>query len=197
MCAELLPMTCRTRLLLVIHFAELRRTSNTGNLAYAALENSERVIRGVDRTGLDLREHLTDGYQPVFLYPADGAVELTPDVACGFDRPVQLIVPDGNWRQASKVHYRHQEVSDVPRVFVRGDTDPKLRVRQETTELGMATLEAIAFAFGVLESPEVEAHLMRLYRSKAERILWSRGHLSTADCREFQPGMSAGGNDLG
>lgn len=187
MCSTLEPLSSRTRLLLVIHYAELRRTSNTGQLACAVLENSERITRGKSRERLDLSAHLSSDYQPLFLYPTEDATELSAEYVSTLKKPVQLIVPDGNWRQASKVHYRHHELSEVPRVFVRGVTDPRLRLRHETTELGMATLEAIAFAFGALESPEHQAKLLRLYQSKAERVLWSRGHLNASKCQLFVP----------
>ena len=101
--------------------------------------------------------------------------------------PIQLIVPDGNWRQASKVHYRHAEISDIPRVFVKGIIDPLFRLRSEASELGMATIQAMAFAFGAMEDPSIEHQLLKLYQTKAERILWARGAIKSQDCKTFAP----------
>jgi DTW domain-containing protein YfiP len=93
-----------------------------------------------------------------------------------------LIVPDGNWRQASKVHHRHPEIKHMRRVKI-GVRDPGLKfIRRETRPLGMATLQAISFAMGVLEGPKVEEHLLSVYQAKWEQTLKSRGTL-----KEFTP----------
>jgi hypothetical protein len=44
----------------------------------------------------------------------------------------------------------------------------------------MATLQAIAHAFGVIEGDLVKAQLMKLYHAKLEQTLLGRGLLSLA-----------------
>ena len=51
----------------------------------------------------------------------------------------------------------------------------KYHIRNETNEYGMATLQAIALALGIIEGPEVKEKLMRLYQAKLEQTLLSRG----------------------
>ena len=63
------------------------------------------------------------------------------------------------------------------------------RLRHEARPGGLATAEAIARAFGLLEGPEVEAALLRVFRAMVERTLWSRG---TLDTREVTDGIPAG-----
>ena len=48
-------------------------------------------------------------------------------------------------------------------------------MRLENTEAGMATLEAIAKALAIIESPERAAPLMQLYQAKLEATLKGRG----------------------
>jgi len=158
-----------------VHTKELKRTTNTGRLAVKALTNSEMLIRGLDHETLDLSNLLTPDYRTLLFYPSEEAAELTKEFINQDSRPIQLIVPDGNWRQASKVHYRHHELKNIPRVKI-GEAPPETHyLRLESKAEGMATLQAIAKALGVIEGPEIEEQLLRLYRAKLERTLIGRG----------------------
>lgn len=173
---DLIPeLNLKTRLCLVIHAKELKRTTNTGRLAIKALKNSEMRIRGAGREILDLSDLLNTSYRPVLFYPCDEAVELNAEFVHQDPRPILMIVPDGNWRQASKVHYRHHELRDVPRVKISAPNLSVQHLRAETTPEGMATLEAIAEAFRIIEGADVGDKLRRLYEIKLERTLKARG----------------------
>ena len=54
-------------------------------------------------------------------------------------------------------------------------------MRTPTAPARLATLEAVAHALGILEGPEVERALLRVYRIMTERTLWSNGRISAAD----------------
>lgn len=174
-CAFIPKLNLKTRLCLVVHAKELKRTTNTGRLAIEALVNSEMRIRGADQNALDLSDLLTPEYRTVMFYPSDDARELTADFVAEDPRPIQLIVPDGNWRQASKVHYRHQELKDVLRVMIKTPNQSPVHMRAENTAEGMATLQAIAEAIGVIEGDAAKEPLMKLYRAKLEGTLQGRG----------------------
>ena len=160
---------------MIVHAKELKRTTNTGRLALKALTNSEMRIRGEGREALDLTDLLTPDYRTLLFYPSDEAVDLTPEFVKQDSRPIQLIVPDGNWRQASKVHYRHHELKDIPRVMIATPNESKQHLRAETTKEGMATLQAIAQALGIIEGQEVGDQMMALYNIKLQRTLEGRG----------------------
>ncbi len=173
---EFIPsLSLRTRLSLVIHKKEMRRTTNTGLLTTRALKNSEVFIRGEDREPLDLSSLLDPAYRPLLLYPAEGAILLTADYIAQSPLPIRLIVPDGNWRQASKVNTRHSELASVPRVTLKAMANDKYRMRSEPVPEGMATLQAIAHALGICEGDFVKEKLLALYRIKLERTLEGRG----------------------
>jgi tRNA-uridine aminocarboxypropyltransferase len=175
LCDFIPKLDLKTRLCLVVHYRELRRTTNTGSLAVRALVNSEMRIRGEDRLGTDLSDLLTGAYRTVLFYPSAEAVDLTAEFVAADPRPLQLIVPDGNWRQASKVHYRHKELLEVPRVMIKAANTAKYHLRAEHTEEGMATLQAIAHAMGVIEGSDAKDALLKLYELKLERTLRGRG----------------------
>jgi DTW domain-containing protein YfiP len=176
---HLIPkLDLRTRLCLVVHAKELKRTTNTGRLAIAALTNSEMRIRGLGTEALELGDLLTPNYRSVLFYPSADAVELTPAFVVEDPRPIQLIVPDGNWRQASKVHTRHKELGEIPRVAIRSPNASPYHMRTETTPEGMATLQAIAEALGIIEGAKARETLMRLYEAKLHATLKGRGKLA-------------------
>jgi DTW domain-containing protein YfiP len=95
-------------------------------------------------------------------------------------RPVALVVPDGNWRQASRVRNRVPRLRDVPCVSLPAGEPSVYRLRFEAHPAGLATLEAIARALRVLErenGPAVERALLAPFNAMVDRTLWSRGDL--------------------
>jgi DTW domain-containing protein YfiP len=174
-CDSIPTLDLKTRLTLVVHYKELLRPTNTGSLAVKALTNSEMLIRGEINKQIDLTHYLKPEYRPLLLYPAQNAVELTTEFINQDPRPIHLIVPDGNWRQASKVHYRHHEIKDIPRVVLPGLKTQLPTMRKETEEYGMATLQAIACAFKLIENESVGKTLMDLYEIKLKKTLIARG----------------------
>jgi DTW domain-containing protein YfiP len=171
-CALIPRVETRTRLVLVIHRIEVRKTTNTGALAAKCLPNSEVLIRGYkDRPEPPLT--WPEGSQPVLLFPFEDAQPL--ERFAGGDKPVTLIVPDGNWRQASKVRNRVAGLKDVPCVSIPAGDRTEYRLREELREEGLATIEAIARAMAVLEGKHVEDALLFIFRAMVERTLWSRG----------------------
>lgn len=131
-------------------------------------------IRGQDRSPLDLSSLLTTEYESYVLYPSDDAVDIE---AMKPEKPVQLIVSDGNWRQAGKLHRRQAELQNLPRVRISQKNLAIHHLRQEHFSEGFSTLEAIALAMGVLEGEAVKMQLLRLYNAKLQATLEGRGVL--------------------
>jgi DTW domain-containing protein YfiP len=169
----------RTRLVLIIHRAEDRKSTNTGRLAAECLANSEVWVRGHHAHP---SEPLTweRGWQPILLFPHEGARPLA-EVAANSAGPVALVVPDGTWRQASKVRRRVPGVSELPCAWLPAAAPSMYRLRAESHEAGLATLEAIARAMGILEGMHVQRELERVFRALVERTLWARGAVATGD----------------
>ncbi len=177
MCAVLPRLDLRTKVALVIHHRELSRSSNTGLLALRALVNSELRIRGEGREMLDLSDLLSPQYRTLLFYPRADAIELDRLFISQDPRPIQLIVPDGTWRQARKIHSRHRELQDIPRVKISTPNDGMYQLRTQSRLEGMATLQAIALALGIIEGDLVARQLMKLYRARVDRTLNARGLL--------------------
>ena len=132
MCAELPRLDLRTKIALVIHHRELSRSSNTGLLALQSLVNSEVRIRGESREALDLSDLLSLRYRTLLFYPSADALELDRELVCRELRPIQLIVPDGTWRQARKIHSRHPELRNIPRVKISAPNRGTFQLRAQS-----------------------------------------------------------------
>lgn len=173
-CDQIPRLVTLTRLLLVLHYKEARKPTNSGRLAAECLPNSEVWVRGHGPGSADTlvpdRDRLS-----LLLYPAEDAIPLTE--FSNSERPIRLIVPDGTWRQASKVRHRVVGLKDVPRVTLPEGPVTEYRLRHELREGGLATMEAIARAFGILEGTETQEALERIFRIMVDRARWARGEL--------------------
>jgi DTW domain-containing protein len=182
LCSLIPRLETRTRVVLVIHLREDRKPTNTGRLATECLPNSEVLVRGHQHQP-EQRIAWGDS-QPLLLFPHEDAIPIDEYVARGASRAFTLIVPDGNWRQASKVRKRVPGVDQVPCVTLPRAHASRYRLRSEAHETGMATMEAIARALRVLEGErgtEVERALEHVLRVLVERTLWCRGAMETHD----------------
>ena len=177
LCDVIPKIELSTRICLVVHHRELTRSSNTGLLALRALVNSELRIRGEAREPLDLKDLLISEYRTFLFYPSNDAVELNKDLVEEQPTPIQLIVPDGTWRQARKLHSRHPELEHVPRVKISTPTKSIFQLRAQSRPERMVTLQAIACALRIIEGDFPAAQLMELYHLKIERTLIGRGLL--------------------
>jgi DTW domain-containing protein len=171
-------------MVLVIHRVEARKPTNTGSLAVRCLQNSETWIHG-------LPDQPVANYSPdpetlpLWLFPGEGATPINK-LAVG-SKPVTLFVPDGTWRQASKMQRRIPGLNQIQLASLPAGPDSQYRLRRERREGGLATLEAVARAFGFLEGQEVQHALERVFRIMVERILWSRGELQTSHVTDGIP----------
>ena len=177
-CAMIPRLKTRTRVVLMIHRLEDRKATNTGRLATECLVNSEVRVRGFESRpsaafccGADT--------QPVLLFPYDDAVPIAH--FAGSPKPITLVAPDGTWRQAWKVRHRVPGFRDMPCAAVEADVPSSYRLRKETHPRGLATIEAIARALGVLEGPAVRERMERVFSAMVERTLWARGELDAKD----------------
>lgn len=177
-CALIPRVETRTRVVLVIHRLEYRKPTNTGRLAIECLPNSEVLVRGEKaQPGAPFVPALDS--QPVLLFPHEDAIPLSRFAES--PRPVTLVVPDGTWRQASKVRRRLPGLEDLPCVTLPGGEPSTYRLRTEAHAHGLATIEAIARALEILEGPHVRGAIEWVFRAMVERTLWARGVIATVD----------------
>jgi len=166
-CALIPQLHTRTRLLVILPADEAKKPTNTGRLAALCTDNSQVLVRGRQDEPLDLG----------FLAEHNALVLCPDETATVIERiasPVTLVVPDGSWRQASKIPRREPMLRDLPRVKLPPLSSQLPVLRRETKDNGLATFVAIAHALGILEDPAIEQSLLAFYGVVAERILRAR-----------------------
>jgi DTW domain-containing protein YfiP len=190
-CALIPRIATRTRLLLVLHQLEDRKTTNTGRLAARCLTNSAIVDRGQPggtAAGVvpSIASHW-EGTQPLLLFPDPEARPLE-DWRSSM-RPLTLVVPDGTWRQAKKARRRIEGLADLPCAFLPPGAQSSYHLRHDKRPDRVSTMEAVAIAMGILEGPDVQQRLDHIFRVMVDRTLWTNGRIATA---EVTGGIPAG-----
>ncbi len=177
-CALMQTIATRTRIVLVTHPYEVNKPTNTGRIVERCLPTCEVVTRAWYSEGGDLPTWLSPAANPVLLFPGANArppadFQASPD-------PVTLVVPDGTWHQAMRIHKRIISLGQFPRIALPPGPPSMYRLRKSVRPEHLCTLEAIARILGVLEGavgPDIEARLLHLLRIVVDRTLWSKGRL--------------------
>lgn len=158
-------MPTRTRFLVIRHAMEVWKPSNTGRLAALAMPSCAMLDYALRRGGFAL----PDEPRTALLFPDDGQ----PPVQLATP-PARVIVLDGSWPQARRMAQRIPALHHLPRLAL-----PPLaardRLRQPPRPDGMSTLEAIAHAVALLESPDLAAPLLRLHALHVARSRAAHG----------------------
>lgn len=167
----------RTRVVIVLHRREARKTTNTGGLAHLCLANSLLLMRGNREDGAANAIPKWDELGvPVLLYPYPDAEPLEA-IRDRVDRPLTLVVPDGTWRQAQRVRHRLAGLKDIPCAAIRPQAPSTYRLRFTPHPDRLATIEAIAEALGILEGPAPRTALLDIFHLMVERTLRASGRL--------------------
>jgi DTW domain-containing protein YfiP len=158
-----------------MHHREWAKPTATGPLALAALSNSELRIQGYQEQPLDFRDLDTEQRRTLLLYPGEEAQVLSRDLLTKDPRPVNLVVPDGNWRQAARMGRRLPGLEHAAMVRLPEGAKTGWGVRKECHPEGLATFEAIARALGIIESAAVQESMETLFSLMVSRTLQARG----------------------
>jgi DTW domain-containing protein YfiP len=176
-CAVIEPLDLATRVVVVSHPREVGKPTNTGRLVGVSLLRGEVRVRHRGEA-LPLEDLTGPEQRPLLLFSGLGARTLTAEHAEDDGRERVLIVPDGTWRQARRMVVREPGLAALPRVCLPDGPPSRYRLRGHYDPRSLATFEAVARALGVLEGPQVQRALERLFDAMVERTLWTRGKLS-------------------
>lgn len=166
------PIDTDVRLVLLIHHREWKKPTNTGMIAVRSLTNSECHVVGRLDNPLNYSDVILEDVMHLMLFPSPHAEVLTPEHCKSYARPLRLIVPDGNWGQATRMGRRLLQHANIPCVTLP-DTGPGqfiLRREAEDRPQGLATCEAIARAYALLEHAGAARHIMSEFETFYNQI---------------------------
>jgi DTW domain-containing protein len=161
----------RTRVVIVRHYREVTRSSNSGRLAGLALPNSEILDHGAPGTPATLIDAaMLDG--ACLLFP--GGEPLSAE-----HPPAKLIVLDATWSQARRMRRKVRGLEHIRTVSISAAPTDRPRMRASPGEGKVSTIEAIAYALGELEGDAVRDPLLALFEVAVARSRAS-GRMSPA-----------------
>jgi len=163
-CAAVPRLAVRTRLVIIRHWKERYRTSNTGRLVAQAIPGTVLLDHGAP----------DEPYDPGLVDLA-GAGLLFPEGETYTFRPEVLVVVDGSWPQARKMVRRVPGLAKLPRLRLDPPARPPPRIRRPPMPDGMATIEAVARALDHLEGPGTGAPLDTLFAHFVDTLRRMRG----------------------
>lgn len=174
-CEYIQPFQIKTRLSLIVHVRELKLTSNTAYFVQQMLpQNTHFDIRGRMNEPLETKTITQRSGFPLFLYPDEKSIVLTPEYVSTLPKDLHLLVPDGSWHQARKVHQREAEFQGIQTVRLSDGLRGEYKLRSAPDPRFLSTFEAIAHALGILEGDDVRERLMSFFRVFVKSVWHSR-----------------------
>lgn len=126
------------KITLLTHFKELPKPSNTGRLVLEVLgAAAEQICWDRNTPPAQLLEEIKQG-GVALLYPGR-ADEADSDLA-GIR---QIIIIDGTWHEARKIHQRSPYLQQVPRITLRPQRPSRYNLRKNQRESGLCTAECV------------------------------------------------------
>ncbi len=177
LCAELPTIPTRVRVLMIRHFKEKHKGSNSARLVDLSLPKCTLRDYGERDSSLDL-EGLS-GPGVALLFPSDGGKTLPPSEVN------TLVVVDGTWSQARRMMNRIPGLVTLPRLDVAIHATERVRMRRSPVPGRVSTAEAVAHALDLLEGPGTGAPLMALYETQVRRVWQARGRMDGVPWEQF------------
>ena len=154
-------------IVVVRHWKERHKPSNTARLAALAISNLQVVDYGAP--GTTWEPSTLELPNPALLFPSHDEQHLPYD-------PKSIVVVDGSWPQARKLVNKLPGLQSMPRISVRPLPVPPVRLRQPPVADGMSTIEAIGRLMERLGAPDDGSRLDALYAAVVEATIAARGH---------------------
>jgi DTW domain-containing protein YfiP len=175
-----------TKIDIIRHKSEDKLPSNTSRFIKLINATSSIHTHGKEGENIEDSFKLAPECTPVYLFPDDDAIELSEFRQKHPHQKIQLIVPDGTWRQTKKFKRRIEVLKDIPSVKINRTNDIIYRLRKQNSMEGMCTLEAMAYALNELEGKsfadpifKLLDHMNQSFSFSRDMALWHR-HLTKA-----------------
>ncbi len=173
-CSSIPDVWTSTRVIVIMPWKESGRSSNTGRLVSLALGNSEVRLRGKPGHPLDLEDLAPVASTGLLLYPGENSRLLEPSMLTG-DGPVSLVVPDGTWRQASRITRGEPALRGFTQVHLPQGPESIYTLRKQRGPGRLCTFEAVAMALDIIEGPGIADKLMPALQAMITGTMRSRG----------------------
>ena len=164
-CATVQPLKPEVELVVIRHWKERLKPSNTARLAALAIRSLQIIDYGAPGERFDPS-----------LLNLEGAALLFPDAGPPISiRPKRVIIVDGSWSQARKLVNKIPRLRGLPQFVIAPPDTPRVRLRTPPAPGCVSTIEAIAAVLDKLEGPDAGAPLRDLFDAAVEATTRIRG----------------------
>lgn len=154
-CAALPRIQTDVAVVVVRHWKERHRTSNTGRLVHLCIPDSLLVDFGARGETFDPRLATPPGAWLVFPRGSEDATDAppeprVPDPSHAEAPPQSIVLLDGSWGQARRMSHRIPGLSDLPRLALPPPRGGVRRLRKPHVPWAVSTVEAAALALSAV-----------------------------------------------
>lgn len=185
MCAELPRVRLATPIVVVQHFAEAPKPTNTVRLLSTMLEGTTLLPYGIRDTPFDPGPLVDPDIEWVLLSPRNDATVLAP--AEPSTRKRGFVLLDGTWHQCSRMSRRVPVVRELSCVALPPGPPSIWGVRTQHHEHGMSTFEAAMRALATVEGDDAIVPMMAAFAKVTAQQLFLKGKLRAPDVPSASP----------
>jgi len=164
-CSHIPTLNTSVELIIIRHWKERLKPSNTARLASHAIPALKLIDYGAPGEPWD--PSVLDITRPALLFPDDSAPAI--------EDPDQIIIMDGSWSQARKLVNRIPGLKSLPRFTIQPTAQPRVRLRTPPSPGFVSTIEAVAAVLDKLEGGESGDSLRALFDEAVKASTIVRG----------------------
>ena len=168
-CSEIQEFTLDTRISILMHIKEKRKVSNTGKIANLCLSNSQIIFKGEKHPTTDIKDLISEDHINLILYP-DATSELNKEFVAKFDKPINLILLDGNYNQAGKMFRLEETLRKAKTVRLPLGQIRKCNLRSPLHQEQISTIEAILNALEIIGDNSANEYMEYLFNEMTLRL---------------------------
>lgn len=177
LCSQIKQYNSKMAVNILIHAKEFSKTSNSARLAKLSVEQVNLFVFGefTQNIGRPMDwSQVCKGENPAILFPRGQHI-----LGENFKQiPDPLIIPDGNWSQATKMAAKLKIMRpDIPFVSFSHQEKSCYKLRTHPKLDYLSTFEAMACALSVYDGQELKTKLMENFHLFVKNSLQMRGHL--------------------
>jgi len=193
-CAELPPSRrLGVELIVLQHFSESRRQSNSGRLAASLVPGSRVVPWGWPGVSFDDGALAAPGAEVCVLFPQADATPLdgSRDARRASGGRTALVLLDATWSQARSMARRVPGLDALPFVTLAAGAPARFTLRRSPHPGTYSTLEAAVRAVEALEGADAARPLWRATETVLARSLHMRGKIDARELRAREARLAA------
>jgi DTW domain-containing protein YfiP len=152
-CSILQQIETKIKLNVIMHVRELTLSSSTVNLLKNVVPDTKIHLRGHVDYIINENDVIKENCNNIFLYPDENSKILTQEnIKVLSTKPINLIIPDGSWRQAKKMKRRYDWLDKIQSYRLPENLITNFKLRSSNSKNKLSTYESIIYAIYLLDN---------------------------------------------